>query len=83
MLALCSGLQAQSAMMTASIPFEFQSGKDQMPAGEYTERLLSLGDHDNHGPLPRRFGRVQRARLPSRLAIFQAFTASEDPICQL
>ena len=35
-VALCSALQAQTAVMTANIPFEFQVGKTQMPAGDYT-----------------------------------------------
>ena len=35
MLVLCSGAQAQSVVMLANIPFEFQMGSKQMPAGDY------------------------------------------------
>ena len=35
MLALVTGLQAGSVVLTADIPFEFVVGKDVLPAGEY------------------------------------------------
>ena len=35
MLALVTGLQAGSVVLTANIPFEFTVGKDVLPAGEY------------------------------------------------
>ena len=41
---LCSGLQAQTAIMRANIPFDFQFGKTQMPAGEYKVQYAS-GSH--------------------------------------
>jgi hypothetical protein len=31
----CSGLEAQTTIMTANIPFDFKLGKSTMPAGEY------------------------------------------------
>lgn len=46
MLVLCSGAQAQSVLMYANVPFEFQFGGTQMPAGDYvihySSRLVTL-----------------------------------------
>jgi len=55
----CSGLQAQTAIMKANIPFDFHLGKAVMPAGQYdisySAHLLTLrqnaGGHDAHAAL--------------------------------
>lgn len=51
LLALGAGLQGQSGVMTANIPFEFQMGTVQMPAGEYTihynQGLATLRQYPN------------------------------------
>ncbi len=42
----CLALEAQTTILTANIPFNFQVGKDEMPAGayriDYTHGLLSV-----------------------------------------
>lgn len=48
----CSGLQAQT-VMKANIPFDFQLGKNAMPAGEYqiscSPFVLVMRNVDGHG----------------------------------
>jgi hypothetical protein len=45
----CSGLEAQTTFMNASIPFDFQIGKTPMPAGQYdvncSGRVLMIREH--------------------------------------
>ena len=42
MLVLCLGAQAQTTVMLANVPFEFQMGSKQMPAGDY---VISYSQH--------------------------------------
>ena len=42
----CMAMEAQTTVLTANIPFRFQIGKDEMPAGkyriDYTTRVLTV-----------------------------------------
>jgi hypothetical protein len=48
----CSGLKAQTTIMEANIPFDFQLGKSAMPAGEYrinySQGILMVRSKDTH-----------------------------------
>jgi len=48
----CSGLEAQTTIMKANIPFDFQVGKTAMPAGQYdvncSGRVLTLRERTKH-----------------------------------
>jgi hypothetical protein len=64
----CSGLEAQTTIMKADIPFDFKLGKSTMPAGEYrinySGSILSLRSEGGHHNAMVLTTPMERAEVP-------------------